>query len=150
MSRRKLKRSRLPRNRQANQQTLNSITIGLPGTPYPTMIQEVRLEDQEVLQAYFDAHSLLPFSYIYDPHDPFYFEAVTLAIATVRDSKAGYRDRVAAVVVLGHSPEGRAIKTLRDLGRGRSQMAGLARMALNECLSLVGPMGGANFSVQAN
>ncbi|MFH2005070.1 MAG: hypothetical protein ABI333_00655 [bacterium] len=150
MSRTKLKRNRMPKGRKAKNKSLSAVTIGLPGTPYPTMIQEVRLEDREALEAYFAAHSLLPFSYIYDPHDPWYFETVTEAIAILRNTKSGYRDRVAAIVVLGHSPEGRAIKTLRELGNSRHPMSALARMALNECLSLVPSMGHDNVTEQVN
>jgi hypothetical protein len=153
MSRWKLKRSRKSeqkkserreergRSKEANRPEeeappIHNITMGMPGSPFKTTIGQVSSSDVPALARYYKAHSLLPRNYVFDARERRYRRIVTMAVDLLRDPKAKKKSRTRAIVILGHSPSPIAIHALEALASSDLPQADLARMALDECLSL--------------
>jgi hypothetical protein len=89
----------------------------------------------EEMTAYIKAHHLLPDTFIFDGSTGAK-RLVARAARMVRESKSGDDDRLAAIVLLGHSPCELAVKTLARFVETSHPLAGTARFALSECLQL--------------
>lgn len=102
-----------------------------------TNITPVALADMPALQRYFKAHELLPTGYLFDPRQDKYQRIVAMAVSLLRDTTARKKELTRAIVILGHSPTPSAIEALERMAEARHSLSNMARMALEECLTLV-------------
>ena len=92
---------------------------------------EIGKDDLEHHELYIQAHSMMPYYYTYDP--AFCGWEVRRAVAVLSAPKPDREQLMRALAILGHSPCLEAVKALRAYGESQRPLAGVARMALDEC-----------------
>jgi len=117
------------------------ITVGLPGSGISSSAVPISPADSPHLARYLKAHKLLPFWFRYNPDDRQYQQYLEKALIRLADPDATTPELTEAIVILGHSPVPRAIKALTALSGSRHKLSGMARMAAQECLMLMGDDG---------
>ncbi len=92
---------------------------------------EIDDDDLEHHELYLQAHSKMPYYYSYDP--TFCEWEVRRALAVLSAPMPDREQLMRALAILGHSPCLEAVKALRAYGESERPLAGVARMALDEC-----------------
>lgn len=115
-----------------------TMITGNAGPGFSYTVTPVTAEDAPHLAPYFKAHKYLPFWYQYDPTKRRYRQSVERALRALADADATTEDLTRAIVILGHSPDPQAVTALEELGERDHELAGMARMALQECLTMMG------------
>lgn len=85
----------------------------------------------EALHAYIEAHNRLPSSYPFDPAEQ--ERQLTMALSMLRTQSATADAVLAAIVILGHIPDARALVALQDYAESGHVHAGIAKHAADEC-----------------
>ncbi len=145
MSRFKAKRRRsIGRNQQkhsdepAEKQQRHLITVGMPGSGLSSYVMPISPADAVHMAPYLKAHKLLPFFFRYDPAKRRSQRYLERSIRVLADPEATAGDLTRAIVILGHCPDQRAVSALQAYGDAELELSGMARMALQECLSWMG------------
>ena len=100
----------------------------------PEMFMNVREIDEDELEdygLYMHAHRMMPYLYFYDP--VFCGGEVRRSVAVIDAVKSDREQLMRALAILGHSPCLEAVKALRAYGESQRPLAGVARLALDEC-----------------
>ena len=97
-------------------------------------IREIGEDELEDYGLYMQAHCMMPYYYFYDP--AFCGWEVRRAVAVLSASNPGREQLMRALAILGHSPCLEAVTALRAYGESQRPLAGVARMALDECSTM--------------
>ncbi|MBN1945578.1 MAG: hypothetical protein JW797_07865 [Bradymonadales bacterium] len=97
---------------------------------------EVEPRDIPLLDAYWEAHQLLPEMYQYDEGEHRQLVLEAAGVLGARDSSN--EECLEAITLLGHSPCSEALDSLCRFSRTDHLFAGLARIAMGECAGLLG------------
>jgi hypothetical protein len=91
----------------------------------------VEVSDVETCTAYMEAHRLLPPDY--PSSDADMRAHMTMAIHTLEDPLSPSESVLRAILILGHTPDERALAALRNHASREGMHADMARIAVDEC-----------------
>ncbi len=97
-------------------------------------VKEISEDELEDYGLYMQAHSMMPYYYFYDP--AFCGGEVRRAAALVGAANPEREQLMRALAILGHSPCLEAVTALRAYGESERPLAGVARLALDECSTM--------------
>ena len=95
---------------------------------------EISEDEREHYDLYMQAHRMMPYYYFYDP--VFCGGEVRRSVAVIDAAKSDLEQLMRALAILGHSPCLEAVKALRAYGESQRPLAGVARLALDECSTM--------------